>query len=188
MEFSAHPFHEKGEQYFALVIYHQSAKVVIPAEKGLSKELIQSLTQELKNSRNKFDQIEQALKQIPTINDQALLNAPDSDHHNNDSDNQYRRELLIKLLREAVSMWERYTHKTKADLAEESRCWRVYLDGTTAKTRTLDRYLSDRTLPTKPRWQLVIRTAKYVLENCLLKPEDTESLNELIAALDRAYN
>tara|TARA_R110001592_G_scaffold288331_4_gene557360 strand:- start:19935 stop:23312 length:3378 start_codon:yes stop_codon:yes gene_type:complete len=188
VEFSAHPFHEKGEQYYALVIYHQSAKDVIPAETGLSKELIQSLTQELKNSRNKFDQIEQALKQIPTIKDHTLLNPPDSNQPDNSSDNQYRRALLIKLLREAISIWERYTHKTKADLAEESRCWRVYLDGTTAKTRTLDRYLSERTLPTKPRWQLVIRTAKYVLENCLLKPEDTESLNELIAALDKAYN
>lgn len=183
VEFSAHPFHEKGEQYYALVIYQQNAKEVIPTEKGLTKELIQNLTEELTNSRNKFDQIEQALKQIPTISDQALLNPPDSDHHN-----QYRRELLIKLLREAVSTWERYTHKTKADLAEESRCWRVYLDGTTAKTRTMDRYLSIRTLPTKPRWQLVIRTAKYVLENCLLKPDDHESLSELITALDKAYN
>ena len=94
---------------------------------------------------------------------------------------------LIKLLRETISTWERYTSKNKADLAEESRCWRVYLDGTTAKTRTLDRYLSDRTLPSNPRWQLVIRTAKYVIDNCLLKQEDSDALTEMITALDKAF-
>ena len=93
----------------------------------------------------------------------------------------------MKLLRETISTWERYTHKTKADLAEESRCWRVYLDGTTAKTRTLDRYLSERTLPAKPRWQLVIRTAKHVLDNCELKDEDSAELTTMMTALDNAF-
>lgn len=187
VEFAVHPFEEKGEQYFALVIYQNKNKEPIEAEKGLSKELIKNLTEELASSRNKFDQIEQALKQISSFNDQPTLNAPDKNTSESEPDNQYRRELLIKLLRETISTWERYTHKTKADLAEESRCWKVYLDGTTAKTRTLDRYLSDRTLPSKPRWQLVNRTAKYVIDNCLLKQEDSDALTEMIAALDKAF-
>tara|TARA_R110001592_G_scaffold130225_3_gene343347 strand:+ start:2590 stop:6009 length:3420 start_codon:yes stop_codon:yes gene_type:complete len=187
VELVVHPFQEKGEQYFALIIYQNRYKETIEPEKGLSKDLIKNLTEELAISRSKFDQIEQALKQISSINDQTALTAPDKNNCVNDTDNQYRRELLIKLLRETISTWERYTHKTKADLAEESRCWRVYLDGTTAKTRTLDRYLSERTLPSKPRWQLVIRTAKFVIDNCLLKQEDSSALTELMYALDQAF-
>ena len=191
VKFSTHPFQEQGHHYFALVIY-QHSQTKTTETKGLTKELIQNLTEELSISRNKFDQIEQALKQIPMMDNQTLLNSPDERLNKNSSEdnteeNKHRRELLIKLLRESISAWERYTHKTKADLAEESRCWRVYLDGTTAKTRTLDRYLNERTLPSKPRWQLVIRTAKFVLENCLLNPEDKENLDDLINALDNAY-
>jgi two-component system sensor histidine kinase ChiS len=190
-EFAIHPFQEKGEQYFALIIYQtnttRKTNDTVGSVKGLTKELIKSLTDELSISRNKFDQIEQALKQISSINVQATLTAPEKDDDIYDADNQYRRDLLIKLLRETISTWERYTHKNKADLAEESRCWRVYLDGTTAKTRTLDRYLSDRTLPSKPRWQLVIRTAKFVIDNCLLKQEDSDVLTEMISALDKAF-
>ncbi len=188
IELAVHPFEEKQEQYFALIIYQTRIRETIEAEKGLTNELINSLTEELSLSRTKFDQIEAALKQISSLNKQAVLNSPVVHDNVNITDNQYRRELLIKLLRESINIWERYTLKTKADLAEESRCWRVYLDGTTAKTRTLDRYLSERTLPTKPRWQLVIRTAKYVMDNCVLKQEDSELLTEMMLALDNAFN
>ena len=187
VEFIVHPFQEKGEQYFALIIYKNTSIKKQGSDKELTKELIQTLTEELAISRNKFGQIEQALKQISSIDQQTKLNPPDSKQIETDPDNQYRRDLLVKLLRETISTWERYTHKTKADLAEESRCWRVYLDGTTAKTRTLDRYLSERTLPAKPRWQLVIRTAKHVLDNCELKDEDSEELTTMMLALDNAF-
>lgn len=187
VEFAVHPFQEKGEQYFALIIYQKKPKEIIETDKGLTKELIQTLTEELATSRNKFTQIEQALKQISSINPQTSLISQDIKQVKADPDNQYRRDLLIKLLRETIGTWERYTDKTKADLAEESRCWRVYLDGTTAKTRTLDRYLSERTLPTKPRWQLVIRTAKYVIDTCELKQQDKDLLLEMMSALDTAF-
>ena len=187
IELAIHPFQEKGEQYFALIIYQTKTNHLIDPEKSINNELLESLRNELTISRNKFEQIEQALKQISSINEQAALNPPGKNVLESNDENQYRRELLIKLLRETISVWERYTLKTKADLAEESRCWRVYLDGTTAKTRTLDRYLSDRTLPSKPRWQLVIRTAKYVIDNCLLKQEDSDMLTDMMNALDKAF-
>ena len=187
VESVVHPFKEKGEQYFALIIYKNTTNKETSNNKVITQELIQTLTEELASSRNKFGQIEQALKQISSINQQAILNPPNSKQIETDPDNQYRRDLLVKLLRETICTWERYTHKTKADLAEESRCWRVYLDGTTAKTRTLDRYLSERTLPVKPRWQLVIRTAKHVLNNCELKQDDREALSEMMTALDNAF-
>lgn len=184
---AVHPFEENAQQYFALVIYQKELQHTTN-EKGIFQSLIEGLTKELSASREKFDRIEQALKQISGIEQNAPKLANIDDAQISTNDEQYRRDLLIKLLRETISMWERYTHKTKADLAEESRCWRVYLDGTTAKTRTLDRYLSDRTLPNKPRWQLVIRTAKYVLDNCILRAEDSEALAEMMAALDAAYD
>ena len=84
------------------------------------------------------------------------------------------KEMIVKTLRVSLLSWERYTHKTKAELAEESHCWRVYLDGTTAKTRTLDKYLSIKTLPTKPRWRAVIKTANYVLDHCEMSVEDQQ--------------
>ena len=98
-----------------------------------------------------------------------------------------KRELLVKVLRSSLVLWERYSGKSKIALAEESQCWRVYIDGTTAKTRTLDRYLSTRTLPEKPRWRLAVRTANYVIDHCQLSAEDFEELSTLIDQLNDVF-
>jgi hypothetical protein len=127
----------------------------------------------------------------PALNAQHAPSTPSevSASENMDDENRqrYRRELLVKVLRESLILWESHTHQSKADLAEASRCWRVYLDGTTAKTRTLDRYLSERSLPEKPRWQLVVRTAKYVLDHCPLSADESVKLGQMIDALDQAF-
>lgn len=34
------------------------------------------------------------------------------------------------------------------------------------RTQTMDRYLDIRTLPQKPRWRQVVRTAEFVLAAC----------------------
>ena len=91
-------------------------------------------------------------------------------------------------MRLALSAWERYAHMSKVDLAEQSHCWNVYLDGTTAKTRTLDKYLSIKTLPTKPRWRSVINTAKFVLKQCPLPEEEELELESLAEQLDKAFS
>jgi hypothetical protein len=98
------------------------------------------------------------------------------------------KELVVKTLRTTLISWERYTHKSKAELAEESHCWRVYLDGATAKTRTLDKYLSVKTLPAKPRWRAVIKTANYVLDHCELSTEDREELIDLVQQVTDAFS
>ena len=64
----------------------------------------------------------------------------------------------------------------------------VYIDGTTAKTRTLDKYLTTKSLPSKPRWRAVIQTANYVIDHCELSQEDHNELLDLINALDLAYS
>ncbi|WP_231872128.1 hypothetical protein, partial [Oleiphilus sp. HI0128] len=91
-------------------------------------------------------------------------------------------------LRNSLNIWERSTNKTKVDLAEQSRCWRVYVDGTTVKTRTFDKYLSARTIPDRPRWRAVVRTANFVLANCDLNEQDTQELSELTRRVEDNYS
>jgi 7TM diverse intracellular signalling len=91
-----------------------------------------------------------------------------------------RRIALVKLLQTTLSLWERYSGKTKVQLAEESQCWRVYIDGTTVKTRTFDKYLQLHSLPSKPRWRLVIRTAYFVLEKGKLPEAEQALMSEQI--------
>ena len=74
------------------------------------------------------------------------------------------RELLVKLLEKCVQTWELETGQTRADLAEKSGLWTVTLDGSVRKTRTLDRYLSENSLPQRPRWGVVSKTADFVKE------------------------
>ncbi|MBK8970126.1 MAG: hypothetical protein IPM37_01690 [Hahellaceae bacterium] len=98
------------------------------------------------------------------------------------------REALVELLRNTLSLWERYASKSKVQLAEESRCWRVYVDGSTVKTRTFDKYLRLKDLPSKPRWRLVTRTAYFVLENAPLPASDMATLSRQIEEVEKAFS
>ena len=98
-----------------------------------------------------------------------------------------RRAKLVALLARSLALWEFHTGRTKADLAEQSRAWRVYIDGGTAKTRTLDKYLSLKTLPARPRWRQVLRTAGFVINHCELAEEEHAELSALIREVEAAY-
>lgn len=76
------------------------------------------------------------------------------------------RPLLVKLLQTALQCWELGGGKSKLALAEESGIWSVTLDGSSYKTRTLDRYLDIKSLPRRPRWRNVVHTVRFVLERC----------------------
>lgn len=151
-----------------------------------TQELLSSLTQEIAQNRQRMEQIESTLLQLNgnkkvesvavKVEDKATQSPVDP------------KELVVKTLRTTLISWERYTHKSKAELAEESHCWRVYLDGATAKTRTLDKYLSVKTLPAKPRWRAVIKTANYVLDHCELSTEDREELIDLVQQVTDAFS
>ena len=104
-----------------------------------------------------------------------------------DIHSEQQRILLVKLLQTTLGFWERYSGKTKVQLAEESQCWRVYIDGTTVKTRTFDKYLKLHSLPSNPRWRLVIRTAYFVLETNHLPEAEQLLLSEQINAVQEAY-
>jgi len=90
------------------------------------------------------------------------------------------REITVALVRQCIQFWQNYTGKSKAELAEKSRLWRVYMDGSTAKTRTLDKYLSLQSLPKNPRWDTVSRTAAFILDECPLEHNDKQQLQLLM--------
>ena len=93
-----------------------------------------------------------------------------------------RRALAVMVMRLAVDCWEAGTNATKADMAERSGLWNVYIERNgSSRTQTLDKYLDRETLPGKPRWNHVLATASYVLANC---PEDTPERRELEQAQD----
>ncbi len=76
------------------------------------------------------------------------------------------RELLVQVTNLSLTLWEENTKTTKIELAEKSKIWSVVLDKSVLRTRTFDRYLTLISLPERPRWRDILRTARYVLNNC----------------------
>ena len=90
------------------------------------------------------------------VNKQILTNELDS-----------LRELYVETMKYAVYFWEISTKLSKIELAERSGLWSVYLDKSGSfRTRTLDRYLDETTLPKNPKVKQIIFTANFVLEKC----------------------
>lgn len=101
------------------------------------------------------------------------------------SEAQYRQD-LVAVMNHALALWQAAGY-SKVALAEQSKIWSVYLDRSSAQTRTLDKYLLLETLPKKPRWRDVLRTATFVkqrLSEPLLK-EKIEQVNALSDACQR---
>ncbi len=93
------------------------------------------------------------------------------------------RETLVNLLSKSLDYWTRTTQKTKFDLAQESGLWKLYLDKSTFKTRTMDKYLNINTLPKKPRSENVVKTAEFVLTNCPAAEPWKKELEDLLTGL-----
>ena len=94
---------------------------------------------------------------LSTMNQSLLYNTNQED----------RRELAVTVMTTCVEYWSEATELSKVDMASESGLWNVYTnkDGW-ERTQTLDKYLDLATLPLKPRWNLVISTADFVLTYC----------------------
>ena len=96
------------------------------------------------------------------------------------------RSLLVKVLQLSLDYWERTTQQTKADFVETSQIWKMHLDKEgTLRFRTLDRYLTTTTLPRKPRWRLILKTAYYVLNHCPEEPAMKKTLETELARLEK---
>ncbi|OGG93021.1 MAG: hypothetical protein A2527_13875 [Candidatus Lambdaproteobacteria bacterium RIFOXYD2_FULL_50_16] len=96
-----------------------------------------------------------------------------------EQDSENLRNLLVRLMTLCLTLWEQKTGKSKLQLAETSGIWTVYLDGTTYKTRTLDRYLQVARLPAKPRWRDVVGTANFILAQIELDPDQRQQVEKL---------
>lgn len=92
------------------------------------------------------------------------------------------RELLVATMARALDCWQASGHNRTA-LAELCGQWRVQLDGSTARARTMDKYLSLSSLPKRPNANKVLQTARYVMEHCA---EDDASLRAMIEAVTLA--
>lgn len=95
------------------------------------------------------------------------------------------RKLLVEATRLALRLWEKHTGKTKTELAELSNIWRVYIDGGSLKTRTLDKYLNEKTLPKRPRWRSVLKTIDYVSQECEITIDDQRKLEALYQQIEQ---
>jgi CheY-like chemotaxis protein len=72
---------------------------------------------------------------------------------------------ITQLMNTSIDCWHSYSGGNRANLAESSGIWKVHLDGGSLRTRTLDRYLKVETLPTQPKLERVLATAKFVLKS-----------------------
>ncbi|NRA24948.1 MAG: response regulator, partial [Oleispira sp.] len=177
-------FELKGNTYINLFIQPKNN----PADKQSADHILQTFSHELISNRNKITALEKVIHEIAkngsiiSVNSETTLKPLDRA-----SSGQDPRSFLVSALRLTIDLWEKYTNKSKIELAEESNIWRIYLDGSTAKTRTLDKYLSIKSLPKNPRWRPVIRTANYIKLNCPLSSKEDEQLTELIQQIEYEY-
>ena len=188
-------YYEGSHNYLALVMTNLA---ITDPNKRSSDTTLENLTAELSESRKKINEIEGALRQVMTApapsekeitergSDQELLVTPTGLAQS--SAILAHKEEIVSLLRTSLNLWESYTNNGKVDLAERSRCWRVYIDGTTVKTRTFDKYLSARSVPDRPRWRAVVRTANYVGANCELSESERKELTQLTQSVESYYS
>ncbi len=81
------------------------------------------------------------------------------------------RIALVDVMNKSVSSWEKATHTSVIELAEESGLWKVYVEENRVRVRVLERYLDLKQLPKNPRWRTVIQTANFVLSRSSLSSE-----------------
>lgn len=90
------------------------------------------------------------------------------------------RQHLVELMQTSLEAWERTTRKTRIDLAEASGVWRITIDDGRLRVRAMDRYLRLDTLPERPRWREVLRSAYFVLSEAPLEPRQREQIEAMI--------
>ena len=91
------------------------------------------------------------------------------------------RTLLVTSLQRAFSAWQEQGGN-RTSLAEQSRQWRVQLDGSTARARTFDRYFSTATLPKRPNVAKVINPLRFVVSQL---PQESRELQQCLLRLER---
>lgn len=147
---------------------------------GGAKNIEQSLgiIEAINRNRSRLQNIKSSLNGLlPVINEQnpgfmnelkAIDEALDNAVRSLFTDERYesKRHLAAEVMTCALEYWTESTGLTKAELAHQSRIWKVYanMDGW-ERTQTLDKYLQIDTFPQKPQWHKIFKTAEFVLAN-----------------------
>ena len=103
---------------------------------------------------------------------------------------EFRRQ-LVELMQLSLQAWERATRRNRIEFAQASGIWRITVDDGRLRVRAMDRYLSMESLPERPRWREVLRTAYYVLAEVPLESTHRRGLEqgvERVLALSRAQS
>lgn len=110
----------------------------------------------------------QRASEFPTLRTETQEALPQA----SSNDEQQWRNLHVEVIQLSLLYWEMTTQKTKIDLLERSHLWSYYIDAKGCyRTKTLDRYLHEHTLPKRPNTRHVLKTAHFVLTHC--PPEET---------------
>ncbi len=172
----ASAFHVAGKRFINLCV--QPAKLILNNQQKV--QAMQSLSRELSMSRERIMSLEKVVVDI-AVNAIGNTEAAPQAHVKDP------RALLVNTLRLSIALWEQHTGKGKIELAEDSKIWRTHIDGSTVKTRTLDKYLSVKSLPQKPRWRSVIRTANFVVQQCPLNEADRKRIEQYVCSLEQDF-
>ncbi len=137
-------------------------KAVLASHLQKHRKQIQTLETAFEQFRQFMDRrglsVVEDLRAIEITLDQAantLLDLPSS---------QDLRQTLVHVMSLSLQYWEETTQQSRLELALESGIWKAYLDKSVYTTRTLNKYLHLDTLPKRPRWREVLKTAEYVLQ------------------------
>ncbi len=141
-----------------------------PEQQGENPSAQENPILQLKADHERQENLQTLLYRM--VPDDQITNTLDRllDHANspwNRENQNTKRTLAVQVMNTALDLWFETTGNTKADLAEQSRLWNVYIDKDGwARTQTLDKYLSPDTLPLRPRWKNIITTGDFVLTLC----------------------
>ena len=173
--------------------------VVRPAgaqEKGSASFVSAAMLQELDANRQRILKLEEAMLSLETGDYEGQQEIKDDlkalddllDHFGKrvavTEKNGDKRQVAVKVMQLAVECWKDATGRPKADMAELSGIWNVYMekDGY-YRTQTLDKYLAEETLPLKPRWKKVHATAQFVIANCDVESSLLQELQDAFREL-----
>ncbi len=155
---------------FIIITGHASLDVALDSiDLGVKAFLRKPFT--LTELENAFEKISGAAEAEELSDDEAAALA--------DSELTQLQQQIVVVAQLSLTYWERHLLKTKVQLASESGLWSVYMDRSTERTRTLDRYLQLDRVPLHPKPYRVIRTAQFVLSKLPSEANTLELETEL---------
>lgn len=135
---------------YGVLIFILSYSLYISATYAEVFSRTDKLSRNLQKARQKLAEIDKANRGVLSPRDSEAV----------------KRELAVLVMNLSIKFWDEATGGNRADLAEQSGIWSIYIekDGY-ARTQTLNKYLSQSTLPDRPKWKNVLATANFVLNS-----------------------